>query len=170
MKKTSTGFVSTCLKIWMATWITVSFTAATVFAQLPDTAKPGPQVPTNSMMAGSPVTPYTAGVMGYMILIGILVSVLLIGGFLFINIGLLSKRGENETRHREPSDVDLLTHRLWPNENRVHPVLPAEEDLDQTVQDISIHPKHNFNEMDLVQEDQMRQPGYARKNRDENAA
>jgi hypothetical protein len=162
MKKTSTWFASI--------WIAFSFGAATVFAQLPDTAKPGPQVPTNSMMAGSPVTPYTASVMGYMIWIGVLVSVLLIGGFLFINIGLLSKRGENETRHREPSDVDLLTHRLWPNENRVHPVLPAEEDCDQTVQDISMQPKHNFDEKDLVQEDQMRQPGYGRKNNDKSAA
>jgi hypothetical protein len=76
----------------------------------------------NSMMADSPVTSYTAGVMLYMLLVGFLVTFLLGGAFAVLNLGLMSKRAEDSgLGHRDPSDVALLP------EYRPHQVLPAEE-------------------------------------------
>jgi hypothetical protein len=76
----------------------------------------------NSMMAESPVTPYTAGVMLYMLLVGFLVTFLLGGAFAVLNLGLMSKRAEDQgLGHRDPSDVAILQGQ------HSHQVLPAEE-------------------------------------------
>jgi hypothetical protein len=77
---------------------------------------------TNSMMAESPVTSYTAGVMLYMLLVGFLVTFLLGGAFAVLNIGLMSKRdSDSSLGHQDPSDVSLL------RSHRPRAVLPAEE-------------------------------------------
>jgi hypothetical protein len=138
-----------------SSWLALSLAAADLYAQVPDTAMPGPQEPTNSMMAGSPVTPYTAAVMGYMIWIGVLVSVLLIGGFLFINIGLLSKRDEDDIGHRDPSDVGLLENSMWPNEKHFRPRLPAEDEEDQYIIDHAQPQPHHVDPSILVREENM---------------
>jgi hypothetical protein len=77
----------------------------------------------NSMMAESPVSAYTAGVMAYMLLVGFLVTVLLGGAFAVLNLGLLSKRREDQTGNRDPSDIGILKH---PDE-QTRSVLPAQE-------------------------------------------
>ena len=138
-----------------SSWLALSLAAVNLYAQVPDTAMPGPQDPINSMMAGSPVTPYTAAVMGYMIWIGVLVSVLLIGGFLFINIGLLSKRDEDDVGHRDPSDVGLLENSMWPKEKHFRPRLPAEDEEDQYVIDHAQPHPHHVDPSILVREENM---------------
>jgi hypothetical protein len=76
----------------------------------------------NSMMAESPVSSYTAGVMLYMLLVGFLVTFLLGGAFAVVNIGLMSKREEDSgLGHWDPSDVAFL------REHSPHHILPAEE-------------------------------------------
>lgn len=85
----------------------------------------------NSMMAGSPFTDYTAGVVAYVLMTGFLVATLLIGGFLILNLGLLSKRKEDRIGGRTPSDVGILKSTVWPEEPDESPTLPAEEDEDR---------------------------------------
>jgi hypothetical protein len=76
----------------------------------------------NSMMAESPVTSYTAGVMLYMLLVGFLVTFLLGGAFAVLSLGLMSKRNEDDKLgHWDPSDVAIL------REHRARQILPAEE-------------------------------------------
>jgi hypothetical protein len=82
----------------------------------------------NSMMAASPFTDYTAGVVVYVLLVGLLVTVLLIGGMLVLNLGLMSKRDTDRVGTRNPSDVEILKTTLWPLEHDETPHLPAEEE------------------------------------------
>ncbi|MFL5814377.1 MAG: hypothetical protein ACJ763_12430 [Bdellovibrionia bacterium] len=82
----------------------------------------------NSMMAGSPFTDYTGAVVIYVIAIGALVAILLIGGLLVVNLGLMSKRAEDRTGNRTPSDVGILKDTLWPQEGESRTILPAEDD------------------------------------------
>jgi hypothetical protein len=82
----------------------------------------------NSMMAGSPFTDYTSAVVIYVIAIGFLVALLLIGGLLVVNLGLMSKRAADRTGHRTPSDVGILKDTLWPNETEPEVELPAEDE------------------------------------------
>lgn len=81
----------------------------------------------NSMMAASPFTDYTASVTIYVIAIGVLVAFLLIGGLLVVNLGLMSKREEDRTGSRTPSDVGILKDTLWPAETEPTAILPAED-------------------------------------------
>jgi hypothetical protein len=158
------------LSVASSLWLALCLTATDLYAQVPDTAMPGPQAPTNSMMAGSPVTPYTAAVMGYMIWIGILISVLLIGGFLVVNIGLLSKREEDDIGHRDPSDVGLLASSMWPKEEQFRPVLPAEDEEDQYVIDHSQPHPHHVDPSLLVREEDMMTGQEFKKSRGKKAA
>ena len=81
----------------------------------------------NSMMAESPWSDYTSGVVLYVLLIGFLVSILLIGGIMVVNLGLMSKRPQDKVGSRNPSDVGILEGCMWPEgEYQVH-ILPAEE-------------------------------------------
>jgi hypothetical protein len=81
----------------------------------------------NSMMAESPFTDYTAGVLIFGLITAFLVSVLLIGGFLILNLGLMSKRAEDRVGSRDPSDVDILSNISWPQVAYIKKVLPAED-------------------------------------------
>src|SRR5687767_9120391 len=60
------------------------------------------ELPSATAAAESPFNSYTAGVVGYALGAGFLVSVLLIGGFLVLNLGLLSKRTEDRVGGRTP--------------------------------------------------------------------
>jgi hypothetical protein len=80
-----------------------------------------------SMMAGSPFTDYTAGVVEYVLIIGFLVATLLIGGLLVVNLGLMSKREEDQIGGRTPSDVGLLKNTRFPHEEEPEAILPAED-------------------------------------------
>jgi len=89
----------------------------------------------HSSGAGSPFTTYTAGVLIYGLATGVLVSILLIGAFLILNLGLLSKREEDRIGKRTPSEVGILKNNIWPEEPYVKTVLPAEEeDFEENLQ------------------------------------
>jgi hypothetical protein len=76
----------------------------------------------NSMMAESPVTSYTAGVMLYMLLVGFLVTFLLGGAFAVLSVGLMSRRNEpDKLGHWDPSDIAFL------QQHNIRQILPAEE-------------------------------------------
>lgn len=79
-------------------------------------------VPTQTMMADSPITDYTVHVMIYVLIIGALITFLLGGAFAVINLGMMSKREEDQTGRRDPSDVGILKHAAERD------LLPAEED------------------------------------------
>ena len=106
-------------------------------------------VPLQSMMASSPITDYTVHVIVYVLVIGVLVSILLLGAFAVINIGLLSKREEDTTGRRDPSDVGLFKHAAQKT------FLPAEEGeiIDHTV---SLQTRRaSASQSELLREDEM---------------
>ena len=74
------------------------------------------------------MTDYTAGVAVYLLLVGILITLLLVGGFLILSLGLMTKRKEDRIGGRNPSDVGLLKHSMWPEEPYADNALPAEEE------------------------------------------
>lgn len=78
--------------------------------------------------AGSPFTNYIAGVAAYSFGVGVLVTLLLVGAFLILNLGLLSKREEDRTGARDPSDVGFLKNTNWPQQPYERTALPAEEE------------------------------------------
>jgi hypothetical protein len=82
----------------------------------------------HSVGAGSPFSTYTAGVAAFVFMAGALVAILLIGGFLVVNLGMLSKRPEDRTGKRDPSDVGILKHTAWPEAPYSQNQLPAEEE------------------------------------------
>lgn len=77
--------------------------------------------------AGSPVTDYVASVIIYTFLAAVLVTLLLLSAFLILNLGLMSKRPEDRTGGRSPSDPAFLKSNLWPEEAYEKNILPAEE-------------------------------------------
>ena len=90
-------------------------------------AAPGASVG-QSAGAGSPFSNYMAGVTIYVLLVGFLVAILLIGGFLIVNLGLMSKRPEDHIGKRTPSDVGIFKNNMWPEVPYLKRSLPAEED------------------------------------------
>lgn len=76
----------------------------------------------------SPFTDFTARVAIDLLLVGVLVSVLLIGGFLILNLGLLVKRPQDRRGERGPSDLGVFSDSMWPQEAHRETVLPAEEE------------------------------------------
>jgi hypothetical protein len=84
--------------------------------------------PGQSAGAGSPFTTYDAGVAIYMLLIAGLVTVLLIGGFLILNYGMMSKRPNDRYGKRTPSEPAFFKNQMWPPEPYEQNQLPAEED------------------------------------------
>jgi hypothetical protein len=84
--------------------------------------------PGHSAGAGSPFTSYDAGLVAYAFIAAVLVFGLLGGAFLIINLGLLSKRPEDRTGKRTPSDLGILKHRVWPEVPYERAALPAEEE------------------------------------------
>ncbi len=75
-----------------------------------------------------PLSDYTAAVVVQILLIGVLVSVILIGGFLVVNLGMMSKRQEDRVGGRTPSDVNILQDVTWPEQATEPQKLPAAED------------------------------------------
>jgi hypothetical protein len=71
---------------------------------------------------------YTAAAVIQVMIIGFLVSVLLIGGILIVNLGLMSKRPEDRVGGRTPSDVGFLQGSNWPTHEKDRRRLPADED------------------------------------------
>jgi hypothetical protein len=54
--------------------------------------------------------------------------------FLILNLGLLSKRPEDRTGHRDPSDLEVFQNQVWPNAEEDKAVLPAAEDMSEEQQ------------------------------------
>lgn len=82
----------------------------------------------HSSGAGSPFSDYTAGVVVYVLLTAFLVFVLLFGAFLVLNLGMMSKRAEDRTGKRDPSEVGILKSNIWPPAPFEKAQLPAEEE------------------------------------------
>lgn len=94
---------------------------------------PGPGNASDAMMASSPFSVYTAGAVGYVIITMFLVIVLLAGAMLTVNIAMMTKREEDVGKGgMEPSEVGFLENERWKNVHAIRPVLPPEEDEDQT--------------------------------------
>ena len=88
----------------------------------------------HSVGAGSPFSDYTAAVAIYVFIIATLVHVLLIGAFLVLNLGLLSKRNEDHIGGRAPSDPGFLQSDIWPQHAYEITILPAlEKEPEETV-------------------------------------
>ena len=100
-------------------------------------ATPSAMGGTDAVIANSPFTEYTAGVAAIVFIVAFLVAVLLIGGILVVNLGLMSKRAEDRalTRAREPSDPAFLKANVYPEEPEVSKVFPAEDDDENTEED-----------------------------------
>jgi hypothetical protein len=82
------------------------------------------------MAADSPMSNYTAKALGWGLGVGALVALLLAGAFLVVNVGLISKREEDRTGTRDPSDV-AVRNLAFPGEHaprRVFPALDSERD------------------------------------------
>ena len=82
----------------------------------------------DSMQAGSPFSSYAASIAIYTVISCFLVFTLLAGGFLVVNLGLMSKRAEDQIGGRTPSDVGILKTNIWPQVPYDVNRLPAEED------------------------------------------
>jgi hypothetical protein len=63
-----------------------------------------------------PMSNFTIDAILQTFLVGVLVVILLAGGILVVNFGLLSKRREDHTGHRDPSDVGVFKDRTYPDE------------------------------------------------------
>lgn len=92
---------------------------------------PAPASPGNgqdAMMANSPFTVYTAGVVGYVLLTIVLVLTLLVGAFLVVNLGMMSRREQDEQYKTtpEPSDLGILKGERFNRIVNERPKLPAE--------------------------------------------
>lgn len=101
----------------LLSWVSIAFA---------DSMDPGSGVG-HSVGAGSPFSDYGMGIAIYSFLTGVLVTGLLLGAFLVLNLGLMSKREEDRVGKRNPSDVGILKEAVWPEEPYERTVLPAEE-------------------------------------------
>lgn len=81
----------------------------------------------NSMMAESPFTDYMARLVVEVFLVGVLVTILLLGGLVLVNLGLMYKRPEDRVGGRTPSDLGLLKNEAWPEVPYEQNILPAQE-------------------------------------------
>lgn len=93
-------------------------------------------------MAESLFSDYDAQVAFYVMLAGVLVAVLLIGGILVVNFSMMSKRPQDKTGRRDPSDVALLRSVAWPQEPYEAWALPAEEENPENKADSRNLPLH----------------------------
>jgi hypothetical protein len=71
---------------------------------------------------------YTSAAVIQVLLIGVLVTFLLLGAFLVLNLGLMSKRDEDRVGGRTPSDVGFLKNTNWPQEKEERRRLPADDE------------------------------------------
>lgn len=76
-------------------------------------------------------TGFTARAVVYILLVAILVVILLIGAFMVINLGLMSRRPEDRVGTRTPSDLGILKTQLWPQEPPDRAVLPASDEEEE---------------------------------------
>lgn len=105
--------------------------------EAPSDARPGLPAPNSGPMAAdSPFSDFDARVTIFTLLAGVLVTVLIGGGILILNLGLLSKRSQDRVGGRVPSDVGILKSNIWPEAPEEREILPARdesprEDLDE---------------------------------------
>ena len=108
----------------------------------------------DAMMANSPFSTYTAGAVGYVLIVMVLVITLVAGGILVVNIALMSERSQDKGKGDfEASDVGILKgERL--GAGNVRRTLPPEEDQEQEM--VPAH-KHPFDEKSILREEEMRE-------------
>src|ERR1700756_5333450 len=114
-------------------WISTLTLLSPLLAFAADMTHPAPAAPGNgrdAMMANSPFTVYTAGAVGYVLITVVLILTLLIGAFLVVNLGMMSRREEDQKYKKgpEPSDLGILKGERFNEVKNVRPILPAEEE------------------------------------------
>jgi hypothetical protein len=116
----------------------------------------------DAMMANSPFSAYTAGVATYLLFSIFLVLTLLVGGFLVVNISLMSKRPiDKGLGGHEPSDVGFLKGERSIAVN-VRRMLPPEEDEDQPSFEVpapELDPKTTLHEEDMTPDAGLKKAG-----------
>lgn len=80
------------------------------------------------MDAGPFLDVYTVDALIMVLLVGVIVTLLLVGGILMVNLGMMSKRPEDRVGKRTPSDVGILSGEVWPQVPHQRNLLPAEEE------------------------------------------
>lgn len=106
----------------------------------------------DAMMANSPFTAYTSHVVGYVLVAAFLVITLLVGGFLVVNLSLMSKRSiDKDLGGQEPSDVGILKGERF-DQGNIRRILPSEEDEDQLIDDL---PRHQYDPRTMLREEDM---------------
>lgn len=80
------------------------------------------------MMAESPFNDYMARLVIEVLLIGVLVTVLLLGGLVLVNLGLMYKRPEDRVGEHMPSDLGILKNEAWPEVPYEEHVLPVQDE------------------------------------------
>jgi hypothetical protein len=112
----------------------------------------------DAMMADSPFTVYTASAVIYILIVMVLVLTLFVGAFLVVNLGLMSKRQEDEIHTGgvpEPSEVGFLHSERF-HHHVPRPALPAEEGAPIQRSDPNQYAEFEDEGRNLLQEDQMR--------------
>jgi hypothetical protein len=90
-----------------------------------------PMVPSpgsGPMAADSVFSDFDARMVVFILMAGVLVTILIGGGILVVNLGMLSRRDQDKVGGRVPSDVGLLKNSVWPEEHEEQNVFPAREE------------------------------------------
>ncbi len=80
---------------------------------------------------GNPFNAYTSSVLSTGIVVAVLFVLLILGGLLFVNWAFLSKRRQDRTGGRNPSDVAILKENIWPEapyEEKEFPAMDGESE------------------------------------------
>jgi hypothetical protein len=89
------------------------------------------QITSHQATAPALFSPYAAHMLFYVVIIGFLVMLVLVGGFLVVNLGMMSKRDDDHVGGRTPSDVGVLQDMIWPQKPIPKWTLPAEPDPEE---------------------------------------
>ncbi len=92
---------------------------------------------------GNPFGSYTSAVLSTGIVVSVLFVLLIIGGMLFVNWAFLSKRKQDRTGGRNPSDVAILKENIWPEAPYEEKEFPAMVDDEEQSASESVPTPHS---------------------------
>ncbi len=90
---------------------------------------------------GNPFNAYTSSVLSTGIVVAVLFVLLILGGLLFVNWAFLSKRRQDRTGGRNPSDVGILKENIWPEapyEEKEFPAMDGESEEELQAQGLEV--------------------------------
>ncbi|MBC7693274.1 MAG: hypothetical protein H7222_16035 [Methylotenera sp.] len=120
--------------------LTAVILSPSAFAQqVTQTTPANPMSP--PLVAGAAATGLAMGAVAQVLFVTLLVVVLLAGGMLILNMGLLSKRATDHTGSKDPSDLGFLHNERFPEDAYEQRVLPAWSDVDDLENsEVQAHP------------------------------